>query len=135
MCGADLFNTSNFALKPLRLSVRDATVEEREKWLLGKTKRFANQKTAADFKVKEMRAERELSHDPAYVAEWPIYPITTQDVEIELDDDEYARVEKLRAGGRFGSSDGDVVRHGFFSWCLDHVMQPNPFASRWQDGT
>jgi hypothetical protein len=133
VCGADLFNTSNFALKPLRLSLRDASPEEQVKWLLGKTKRFTNQKTVADFKVKEIRAERELSRDPAYLPEWPVYPITTQAVEIELDDDEYAQVEELRAQGRFGSSDGEVVRYGFFGWCLDHEMQPDPFASRRQD--
>lgn len=130
VCGADVFNTSNFALKPLRLSIRDASAEERWTWL-SRTRTFANQKTVADFKVKAIRSERQLSRDPTYVAEWPVYPITTQEVEIELSDREYAQVERLRDTGRYGSTDGDVVRYGFFSWCLDHEMQPDPFTSRW----
>jgi uncharacterized protein YcgI (DUF1989 family) len=126
VCGADVFNTSNFSLKPLRLAVREATSDERAQWLLPETRRFANQRVVEDFKVKEIRTERGLSRDPAYVADWPGFPIGTTSVEVELSDDEYRQLVALRLERDFGATDGDVLRHAFFTWCLDHWMQPHP---------
>jgi hypothetical protein len=126
VCGADVFNTSNFSLKPLRLAVRPATDRERNEWLLPETRRFANQRVVEDFKIKEIRIERELSRDPGYVAEWPRFPITTTSVEVELTDDEYRQLDALTSEGRFGETAEDVLRYTFFTWCLGHWMQPRP---------
>jgi uncharacterized protein YcgI (DUF1989 family) len=126
VCGADVFNTSNFSLKPLRLAVRAATAGERAEWLLPEGRRFANQRVVDDFKIKEIRTERELSRDPAYVADWPAFPITTTSVEVELTDEEYRQLETLASHGGFGATEGEVLRHAFFTWCLDHWMQPHP---------
>jgi uncharacterized protein YcgI (DUF1989 family) len=126
VCGADVFNTSNFSLKPLRLAVRGATAGERDEWLLPEARRFANQRVVDDFKIKEIRTERELSRDPTYVADWPGFPISTTSVEVELTDGEYRQLEALRSHGGFGATDGEVLRHAFFTWCIDHWMQPDP---------
>jgi uncharacterized protein YcgI (DUF1989 family) len=126
VCGADVFNTSNFSLKPLRLTVRAGTADERAEWLLPEERRFANQRVVDDFKIKEIRTERELSRDPTYVADWPRFPITMTSVDVELTDEELLQLEALRSQGGFGATDGEVLRHAFFTWCLDHWMQPHP---------
>jgi uncharacterized protein YcgI (DUF1989 family) len=126
VCGADVFNTSNFSLKPLRLAVRAATADERAEWLLPEQRRFANQRVVDDFKIKEIRTERELSRDPTYVADWPGVPITTTSLEVELTGEECRRLDALKSHGGFGATDAEVLRHAFFTWCLDHWMQPHP---------
>ena len=123
VCGADIFSTSNFELKPLKLQVLQATDEEQERWLLPEDRGYRNQRTPADFKLSTIKADRELVRDESYGAEWPVYPIVKQEVEIELTDADRALVERLRADGNFGEEDGEIVRHAFFSWWIEHYMQ------------
>jgi uncharacterized protein YcgI (DUF1989 family) len=123
VCGADIFSTSNFELKPLKLQVLEATADERERWLQPEERRYRNQRTPADFKLKEIKATRELVRDESYTGEWPVYPIVKQPVEVGLSADEYELVDALRANGGFGESDGDIVRHAFFSWWIEHYMR------------
>jgi hypothetical protein len=123
VCGADIFSTSNFELKPLKLQVFDATDQEREQWLLPEKRQYRNQRTPADFKQKEIRVTRELERDESYSPDWPVYPIVKQPVEVTLSDDEYELVERLRANGGFGESDADIVRHTFFSWWIEEYMR------------
>ncbi|HZQ03585.1 MAG TPA: urea carboxylase-associated family protein [Gaiellaceae bacterium] len=123
VCGADIFSTSNFELKPLKLQVLESTPKERERFLEPEERRYRNQRTPADFKQKEIRVMRELERDASYVPEWPVYPIVTHGVEVELADEEYALVDRLRANGAFGQTDGAIVRHAFFSWWIEHYMQ------------
>jgi uncharacterized protein YcgI (DUF1989 family) len=123
VCGADIFSTSNFELKPLKVQVFDASDEEREQWLLPEERQYRNQRTPADFKLREIRSTRELERDASYSPEWSVYPIVKRPVEVTLSEEEYDRVERIRAGGEFGDSDGDVVRHAFFSWWIEEIMQ------------
>jgi uncharacterized protein len=123
VCGADIFSTSNFELKPLKLQVLEATADERERWLQPEERQYRNQRTPADFKLKEIKATRELVRDESYTGEWPVYPIVKQPVEVGLSADEYELVDALRANGGFGESDGDIVRHAFFSWWIEHYMR------------
>ena len=123
VCGADVFATSNFELKPLMVQVFDGTPHETEKWLLPEARQFRNQRTPADFKVKEIKATRELVRDEAYVSEWGVYPIRTQAYEIILSPDEYRFVRDLRKTGNFGDEDGDIVRYALFSWWIENKMQ------------
>jgi hypothetical protein len=123
VCGADIFSTSNFELKPLKVQVFDATEEERERWLQPDERQYRNQRTPEDFKQSAIRVTRELERDESYSPEWPVYPIVKSPVEVPLSDDEYAFVEKLCANGEFGREDSDVVRHAFFSWWIEEYMQ------------
>jgi uncharacterized protein len=120
VCGADIFSTSNFELKPLLAQVYDGTEAERERWLEPEGRSYKNQRTVDDFRVKQIRVERELSRDEAYQPEFPVYPIVTHGVDIALEDDDLAAVEALR--GPFGDDDGEVVRHAFFSWWIEANM-------------
>jgi len=123
VCGADIFSTSNFELKPLKVQVLAATDDDRDRWLQPEERQYRNQRTPADFKLKEIKATRELERDASYTPEWPVYPIVKQPVEVALSDDELELVEALRRNGGFGQSDGEIVRHAFFSWWIEHYMR------------
>lgn len=123
VCGADIFSTSNFELKPLKVQVFDASDEERERWLLPEKRQYRNQRTPADFKLNEIRVTRELERDESYLPDWPVYPIVKRPVEVDLSEDEYELVERLRANGGFGGSDAAIVRHAFFSWWIEEYMR------------
>jgi hypothetical protein len=123
VCGADIFSTSNFELKPIKVQVLEATEAERQQRLLPEERQYRNQRTPADFRLATIKADRELVRDERFEPEWPVYPIVTQPVEIELSDDDSALVEALRADGNFGEDDGDIVRHAFFSWWIEQFMR------------
>jgi uncharacterized protein YcgI (DUF1989 family) len=123
VCGADIFSTSNFELKPLKIQVLASTDDDRDRWLQPEERQYRNQRTPADFKLKEIKATRELERDGSYTPEWPVYPIVKQPVEVALSDDELGLVEALRRNGGFGQSDGEIVRHAFFSWWIEHYMR------------
>jgi uncharacterized protein len=123
VCGADIFSTSNFELKPLKVQVLEATEEERERWLQPEERQYVNQRTPADFKVSEIKVTRELTRDESYSPEWPVYPIVKRAVEVPLREDEYALIDGLRANGGFGEADSDIVRHAFFTWWIAEYMR------------
>jgi uncharacterized protein len=123
VCGADIFSTSNFELKPLKVQVLESTDAEREQWLEPEERQFRNQRTPEDFKIKEIKVTRELTQDDGYTPDWPVYPIVKHGVEVTLSDDDAELVEQLRANGGFGETDADIVRHAFFSWWIEHYMQ------------
>ncbi|MFL5836335.1 MAG: DUF1989 domain-containing protein [Solirubrobacteraceae bacterium] len=123
VCGADIFSTSNFELKPLKVQVLDSTTDDRDQWLQPEERQFRNQRTPDDFKVKDIKVTRELVPDESYTPDWPVYPIVKQPVEVTLSDEDAELVEQLRANGGFGESDGDIVRHAFFSWWIEHYMR------------
>lgn len=121
VCGADIFSTSNFELKPLLVQVFEGTAEQQTRWLEPQERQYVNQRTVADFKIKQIRVERELARDQAYLPEFSSYPIVTHTVDVVLEDADLTAVEALR--GRFGDSDGEVVRHAFFSWWIETYMR------------
>jgi uncharacterized protein YcgI (DUF1989 family) len=123
VCGADIFSTSNFELKPLKVQVLEATPEERKRWLFPEERQYRNQRTPADFKIKEIKTTRELLRDESYNPEWPVYPIVKRPVEVPLSEEEYALVDGLRRDGSFGEEDSEIVRHAFFSWWIEHYMK------------
>lgn len=123
VCGADIFSTSNFELKPIKVQVLEATEAERQQRLLPEERQYRNQRTPADFRLATIKADRELVRHERFEPEWPVYPIVTQPVEVELSDEDSALVEALRADGNFGEDDGDIVRHAFFSWWIEQFMR------------
>jgi uncharacterized protein len=114
VCGTDVMRTSNFSIKSVRVSVRNATAAELAK--APERKRLASQRTVADFKVKAIRAERELSRDLSYRAEFVNVPIKVKDVEVALDASEYRLLQALKATKVYGDTDADVLRDIVFSW-------------------
>jgi uncharacterized protein YcgI (DUF1989 family) len=124
VCGADVMATSSFELKPLRIAVYEGTDDDLARFdgrpELGS---FANQRTPADFKVKEIRAQRELTRDPSYEPDFTNVPIEISEVEVELGEDEARLVDELLATGDYGRDAGEVLRHVFHSWWISRYMR------------
>jgi len=128
VCGADVMATSNFELKPLRVVVFDASDAD---WAgIPPLPRYRNQRTPADFTIKEIKADRELRRDPSYRARFVNVPLTVSEVEVRLDAEEREMLASLVATGRFGESGAGVLRHVFFSWWIGKFMHgPKHFRS------
>src|SRR5258708_17735697 len=67
VCGADVMKTSNFALKPLKLTVFAAT--EADIASVPKTPKLASQRTPKDFRNSAIKTDRPLRRNPAYTPE------------------------------------------------------------------
>jgi hypothetical protein len=113
VCGADVMRTSNFALKPIKITLFEAT--EAEKAAAPKTPILKSQRTPKDFRNPNIKTERKLSRDSSYVAEFVNTPIRLEDVAIELSDEEAAMLDRLRLPV-YGADDGAALRDIFFSW-------------------
>jgi hypothetical protein len=112
--------TSNFELKPLKLSVFDAADSD---WAMVKEPpRLKNQRNPEMFKIKNIKADRELYKDASYKPDFTNVPIEISEVEIELSDDEKELLSQLAATGKYGGSDAEVLRYVFHSWWIDKFM-------------
>jgi len=113
VCGADIMRTSNFALKPVKLSVYRASARDLAR--VPTLRHYATQRTPADFKLAQIKADRELKRDPSYRPQFTNVPICLSDWDIRLDDADYALLKQQRQG-IYGDSDGDALRDVIFSW-------------------
>ncbi len=86
VCGADIMRTSNFGLKPIRLTIFEAT--EADLAAVPRTPVLKSQRTPADFRQPQIKADRELRRDPAYSPEFTNVPLVHQPLPIELSDEE-----------------------------------------------
>jgi uncharacterized protein YcgI (DUF1989 family) len=121
VCGADVMMTSNFELKPLRLTVFEATGAD---WAeVTEPPRRKNQRSPDDFKVKTIKADRELQQDSSYRPEFANVPLLVTEIEVALTADEAAALDRLRATGKYGETDAEVLRYVFFTWWIENFMQ------------
>lgn len=121
VCGADIMKTSNFSIKPVRLSIfiaGDADLAA----IPPLPPPLPSQRTPADFKIKRIKAERELTRDPAYVAEFTNVPIRISELPIRLDATEYALLQRVKRADLYGADDGAALRDIVFSWWEDHYL-------------
>ena len=120
VCGADVMATSDFELKPLRLTVFESTEEDRNQ--VPDTPKFVNQRTPADFKIKEIKADRGLRRDPEYRSEFTNVPIRVTEHQVPLDEEEANILNAIKRTGKYGETDGEVLRYVFFSWWIERFM-------------
>lgn len=114
ICGSgDVMFTSNFALKNIRIQVFSASdsslrrVEQIDKYF----QQLGNVRSASDFRVAEIRAERQLRRDPDYVPHFRLHPLTSKKVVVELTDAKCELLTHMRADHHIpGSSDAEIVR-------------------------
>lgn len=124
VCGADVMATSNFALKPLKVSVLEGTEEEMARFSDRPEMRgFASQRTPADFAQPHIKADRPLRRDPAYVPDFTNVPITVTDVPVELNDDEARMLAELVEAGSPGADDAEALRYIVHSWWISRFME------------
>jgi len=113
VCGNDIFSTSNHSLRPLALSLSDASRDDIAR--VPSLRSYATQRTPADFTQPVIRAERSLTRDPEYTASFPRTPVTVHEVEIALDDSEAALLAAHVRRDLHGA-DGEVLRDVVISW-------------------
>lgn len=121
VCGADVMATSDFELKPLELSLFEATDADQAQ--VPKIDRYRNQRTPADFKVKRIKPDRELRREPSYRPEFTNVPISISKLAIPLDAREMEKLHAIKVTNRYGETDAEVLRYVFFSWWIKRFMQ------------
>jgi uncharacterized protein len=119
VCGADVMRTSNFALKPIRLTVFEATAADIA--ATPKTPILKSQRTPRDFRNVEIKATRALTRDPAYVAEFVNVPIVLEEIEVPLTPEEAEMLERVRLPV-YGDDSGAALRDVFFTWWEERFL-------------
>ncbi|MDF2235134.1 urea carboxylase-associated family protein [Albimonas sp. CAU 1670] len=114
VCGADVMRTSNFSLKPIRVTVWDAS--EADLAQVPALPRLASQRTPAQFRNAAIKATRELTRDPDYTPAFTNTPIVEQTLEVALSAEEAAMLDRLARRELYGADDGAALRDILFSW-------------------
>lgn len=113
VCGADVMRTSNFALKPIKLTVFEAT--DADLAAVPKVPVLKSQRTPKDFRNATIKADRKLTRDPAYVPQFTNVPIVLEDVAVTLSDEESAALDRVRLAV-YGGDDAAALRDVLFTW-------------------
>lgn len=125
VCGADVMRTSNFSLKPIKLTVFEAT--EADLAAVPKTPILRSQRTPADFRQPVIKADRELTRDPTYTPAFTNVPIRTEELSIELSPEESDAFDALRLP-LYGDDDGAALRDLLFTWWEERYLSANSGA-------
>jgi hypothetical protein len=121
VCGSDLMRTSNFSIKPVKLSVFAASQAELAS--VPPFKPLPSNRTPADFRNSRIKAERELRRDETYAPEFINVPIEYQDVPVALEPDDYALLQEYRRAELYGDDYGAALRDIVFSWWEDRFIE------------
>lgn len=122
-CGADVFATSNYELKGLKVQIFEGNDEDHEKLV---EQNYDHQRAVEQFAVQNIKAERELNIDAEYVAQWPWLEAVKEriPIEIELDAREARLLEELKNEPEFFDfSEEEIVRFCFYRWWAEKFMR------------
>ena len=114
VCGSDVMRTSNFALKPVKLEVYSASARDLAR--VPQLPSYANQKTPENFRIREIKATRELQRDPTYTPQFTNVPLRESEWPIVLEVDDYAQLKSAGLHELYNGVDGDALRDVLFSW-------------------
>jgi uncharacterized protein len=126
VCGADVMKTSNFALKPLKLTVFDAN--EADLASVPKTPVLASQRTPKDFKNPIIKSDRALRRDPDYTPEFPNTPIVLTELVVALTAEDMAMFDAVKLTDIYGDDDAAALRDILFSWWEERFLQAHAGA-------
>jgi uncharacterized protein len=126
VCGADVMRTSNFALKPLKLTVFAAT--EADLARVPKTPVLRSQRTPKDFRNPTIKADRALRRDSSYRSEFPNTPIRITELPVELSAEEFAAFKAVKRTDIYGEDDAAALRDLLFSWWEERFLQAHAGA-------
>ena len=119
VCGADVMRTSNFGLKPIRLTIFEAT--DADLASVPRTPVLRSQRTPRDFRQPVIKADRALARDPTYAPAFVNVPIRVEEVEVSLGADEAALLEAIRLPV-YGADDGAALRDVLFTWWEERFL-------------
>jgi uncharacterized protein len=114
ICGADIMRTSNFSLKPIKLQIYRAS--ERDLASVPPLTSYVNQRTPADFKLPNIKAERALRRDATYQPQFNNTPIRVSPLDVSLSAEEYASLQQAGLQVYYGTDEGAALRDVLFSW-------------------
>lgn len=117
ICGGDLSACNDFDYAPVELCIFEPSQATSEivDLIQGRFGRYQTQKTPPDFKVKEIRAQRELVTDPNYKPEYiPAPRKSTFDVHISPE--MTACLQSLMKTGIYGASEEKALIACFLRW-------------------
>jgi uncharacterized protein YcgI (DUF1989 family) len=120
VCGADVMMTSDFELKPLKLTVFEGVDQDWSR--ISEPPRLKNQRSPSEFKIKNIKADRELYRDSSYRPEFTNVPLQISELDVNLTDDEIAWIQQLKSTDKYGESDAEVLRYVFFTWWIGKFM-------------
>jgi uncharacterized protein YcgI (DUF1989 family) len=119
VCGADVMRTSNFGLKPIKLTVLEATAADMAS--VPRTPILRSQRTPKDFRQPVIKSDRALMRDTTYVPEFINVPLTEELLSVTLDATETAMLDALRLPV-YGPDDGSALRDILFTWWEDRFL-------------
>lgn len=124
VCGADVMRTSNFFLKPVKVVLYRAS--EADLAQVPPVPILASQRTPAEFRNAKIKADRELTRDPDYEPQFLGTPLTVENVEVTLTDEELAWLDRYEHAGLYAGDRAAVLRDVLFSWWEQRfVSSPN----------
>jgi uncharacterized protein YcgI (DUF1989 family) len=121
VCGADIMRTSNFSIKPVKLSIFKAT--DADVAGVPALTKLPSQRTPADFKIKQIKADRELRRDASYTPLFTNVPIRISELAVTLSEDEYALLQQCKLTDLYGDDDGAALRDIVFSWWNERFIR------------
>ena len=126
ICGSgDIRWTSNFSFKPIQIKVFEASSDTKAIVDQVRTRhgRFKNQRTVDQFRVKDIKPDRELRPVPGWKPQFINFPIEVEDMTVKLNEAEYRKAVSLQEQG-FGRDVGDVIRRAVMIWANKHLVAP-----------
>ena len=119
VCGADVMRTSNFSLKPIRLTVFEAT--DADMAAVPKVPVLKSQRTPKDFRNATIKADRALSRDPSYVPQFTNVPIVLEELAVPLTAAEAAALDRVRLTV-YRDDDAAALRDVLFAWWEERFL-------------
>lgn len=115
VCGNDVGRTSNFRLKPIALSLWDAS--PRDLAAVPQVREYpTNRRGPATFRQPTIKADRPLRRDPGYVPAFDNVPLRSETVALPLSDDEVARLRGAGLAAHYGDDLAATLRDVALSW-------------------
>jgi len=122
--GAD---SNNFSYKPIQIQVYKASAQTEALVASLERRHGPAQRTLKDFRIKEIKAKRELRHDPNYVPEFVNFPMKTRRIAVQLSQTQYAGLQTMKKL-LDAKDDGACLRTAFFLW-YDRNRRKAPLRS------
>lgn len=120
VCGADVMRTSNFSIKPVKLQVWQAS--ERDLAQAPALPSWPTQRTPAQFRQPQIKADRPLRRDAAYQPQFTNVPLRFTEIDIALDEAEVASLHDAGLAAYYGCDEGAALRDVLFSWWESRFM-------------
>ena len=125
VCGSDVMRTSNFSLKPIKLSIFDATDDEIKK--VPEIRVLKSQRTPKDFRNPKIKPDRELLRNVNYVPEFPNVPLIVEDIVVPLSAEETSLLNDAKLA-IYGDDLSAALRDILFTWWEERFLSASSGA-------